>query len=212
MLERIIDLMPAGQESLALVVNFNETKSGQSASIGQAKQTLDFLQNHYPERLGRALVINSKLSTILILRISPLTGILLVPWIIWGFFKIITPFIDPVTVKKLKFNEDLRQHVPPEQLLKETGGEVRFEYDHSVYWPTLNKLAEQRRKAYRKLWIEAGKRVGESEVYLRGGAEKTLFASGIQSTSGELKEKMDDLKVDASTAEEPETIMAGTSS
>lgn len=61
MLERVIDLMPAGQESLALVVNFNETKSGQNASVGQAKQTLDILQNHYPERLGRALVINSML-------------------------------------------------------------------------------------------------------------------------------------------------------
>lgn len=58
MLERVIDLMPAGQENLALVVNFNETKSGQNATIGQAKQTLDILQNHYPERLGRALVIN----------------------------------------------------------------------------------------------------------------------------------------------------------
>jgi hypothetical protein len=62
MLERVIDLMPAGQESLALVVNFNETKSGQNASVSQAKQTLDILQNHYPERLGRALVINSMLS------------------------------------------------------------------------------------------------------------------------------------------------------
>lgn len=60
MLERVIDLMPAGQETLALVVNFNETKSGQNATIGQAKQTLDILQNHYPERLGRALVINGK--------------------------------------------------------------------------------------------------------------------------------------------------------
>jgi hypothetical protein len=60
MLERVIDVMPPGQESLALVVNFNETKSGQNASIGQAKQTLNFLQNHYPERLGRALVINGE--------------------------------------------------------------------------------------------------------------------------------------------------------
>jgi hypothetical protein len=58
MLERAIDLMGPGQETLALIVNFKETKSGQNASIGQAKQTLGFLQNHYPERLGRSLVIN----------------------------------------------------------------------------------------------------------------------------------------------------------
>jgi hypothetical protein len=62
MLERCIDLMPADQETLALIVNFSETKSGQNASIGQARETVHFLQNHYPERLGRALVINSEFS------------------------------------------------------------------------------------------------------------------------------------------------------
>ena len=61
MLERLIDLMEPDQETLALLVNFNETKSGQSATMAQAKQTLHILQNHYPERLGRALVINCML-------------------------------------------------------------------------------------------------------------------------------------------------------
>lgn len=60
MLERVIDLMGPDQETLSLVVNFNETKSGQNATMNQAKQTLDILQNHYPERLGRALVINGE--------------------------------------------------------------------------------------------------------------------------------------------------------
>lgn len=60
MLERVIDLMGPNQETLALLVNMNDTKSGQNATIGQAKQTLDILQNHYPERLGRALVINGE--------------------------------------------------------------------------------------------------------------------------------------------------------
>jgi hypothetical protein len=83
----------------------------------------------------------------------------------------ITPFIDPVTVQKLKFNEDLRKHVPPEQLLEASGGDVQFEYDHSVYWPALNKLADQRRESMRERWVKAGQRVGESEFYLRGGSE-----------------------------------------
>ncbi|KAJ5690083.1 hypothetical protein N7462_004475 [Penicillium macrosclerotiorum] len=149
MLERVIDLMGPDQETLALLVNFNETKSGQNASIGQAKQTLDILQNHYPERLGRALVIN-------------------VPFVIWGFFKLITPFIDPQTRQKLKFNEDLRQHVPPSHLMKSVGGDVEFKYDHKTYWPALNQLAEQRREAYRQRWIQGGKQIGEFENYLKG--------------------------------------------
>lgn len=60
MLERVIDLMVPGQETLALLINFAETKSGQGASIGQGRQTLHILQNHYPERLGRSLVTNGK--------------------------------------------------------------------------------------------------------------------------------------------------------
>ncbi|RAK99506.1 CRAL/TRIO domain protein [Aspergillus ibericus CBS 121593] len=155
MLERVIDLMGPDQETLALIVNYKETKSGQNASIGQAKQTLNFLQNHYPERMGRALVIN-------------------MPFMILGFFKMITPFIDPQTRQKLKFNEDLCQHVPAGHLMKSMGGDVEFRYDHSVYWPTLNKLADQRRAAYKERWIQGGKRIGEFENYLKTGTSPSL--------------------------------------
>ncbi|KAJ9269441.1 hypothetical protein DTO212C5_4504 [Paecilomyces variotii] len=164
MLERVIDLMPPGQESLALMVDFKETKSGQNATIGQSKQTISILQNHYPERLGRALVTN-------------------VPFMIWGFFKVISPFLDPVTREKLKFNEDLRRHVPPTQLLKSVGGEVEFEYDHSIYWPALNKLVKLRQTAYRERWVKGGKLVGEHEDYLKGGAGKSLAETQGTSTS-----------------------------
>lgn len=155
MLERTINLMPAGQETLSLLINFAETKQGQGATLKQGQQTLSILQNHYPERLGRALVAN-------------------VPWVIWGFFKLITPFIDPVTKEKIKFNEDYGIHVPREQLMKEAGGEVEFEYDHGSYWSSLTGLAEAKREAYRKRWEAAGKRLGEYEVYLRGGEQKPL--------------------------------------
>lgn len=58
MLERVIDLMVPGQETLSLLVNFKESGSGSNPSVGQGRQTLNILQTHYPERLGRALVIN----------------------------------------------------------------------------------------------------------------------------------------------------------
>ncbi|KAJ5952096.1 uncharacterized protein N7479_010509 [Penicillium vulpinum] len=166
MLERAIDLTGPGQDTLSLIVNFKETKSGQNASLGQAKQTLGFLQNHYPERLGRALVIN-------------------VPFVIWGFFKLITPLIDPNTRQKLKFNEDLRQHVPPSHLMKSVGGDVEFRYDHASYWPTLNKLAEQRREAYRERWVQGGKQVGEFENYLKGADVPSLSQTQVEAKASE---------------------------
>jgi hypothetical protein len=56
MLERTIDLHPPGQESLALLIDFRNTGAGGTPGIGVAKQVLYILQNHYPERLGRALL------------------------------------------------------------------------------------------------------------------------------------------------------------
>ena len=145
--------MPPGQETLALLVNFKESRKGENGTPGQARQVLNILQNHYPERLGRACVKN-------------------VPWIIWGFFKLINPFIDPLTREKLKFDEDLRTIVPPEQLLKSYDGDVEFVYEHGVYWPAMNGLVVTRRDGYRRRWELGGKKIGESESYLLEEGER----------------------------------------
>ncbi|KAI5306310.1 hypothetical protein KEM56_001440 [Ascosphaera pollenicola] len=155
LLERMIDIMEPSQESLALLVNFKSTKMSQAPALGQGKETLNILQNHYPERLGRAMIIN-------------------IPFFINGFFKMITPFIDPITREKLKFNEDLRTLVPPTQLLRSFGGDAVFEYDHSIYWPSFMALANKRRELYRQRWVKGGKRIGEKESYLRSGDEKSI--------------------------------------
>ncbi|KAL8736555.1 MAG: hypothetical protein Q9181_002383 [Wetmoreana brouardii] len=157
MLERTLDLMPAGQEMLALLINFDKKMGGDRPPLWQGKQVLNILQSHYPERLGRALVIN-------------------IPWVVWTFFKLINPFIDPATREKLKFDQDLRQFVPPSQLLTTYGGDVNFVYDHEVYWPALNELAAKKRAMMMERWVKAGKKVGESEHYLRGGQEGAVDA------------------------------------
>lgn len=117
-----------------------------------------------------------------------------VPFLILGFFKLITPFIDPLTREKLKFNEDLQKHVPPSQLIKAAGGDVEFEYDHSVYWPALNGLAAERRAEYQARWEKGGKLIGEHENYLRGGTGKSLAET--RAGTAEVEEKMEKLDVD----------------
>ena len=57
---------------------------------------------------------------------------------------------------------------------------MEFEYDHSAYWPTLCQMAKEKRTAYVARWIKAGKQVGESEAYLKGGKE-----SGVGDTAAE---------------------------
>lgn len=60
MMERAIDLMPPGQETSALLINFKNSSSGKNPSVSQGRQTLHILQGHYPERLGKALISERK--------------------------------------------------------------------------------------------------------------------------------------------------------
>ncbi|KAI9667273.1 MAG: hypothetical protein M1821_000087 [Bathelium mastoideum] len=155
MLERVIEMMGPGQETTALLINFKNSSGSSNPSVGQGKQTLTILQGHYPERLGRALISE-------------------LPWYVTTFFKLISPFIDPVTKSKMKFNEPLPDHVPREQLWADYGGDAPFQYLHAEYWPALCRLCEERHAAYRERWVRAGKRVGEYEAYLRGGDQPSL--------------------------------------
>lgn len=174
MVERSIDLTPAGQEMLALLINFKSSsgRSNTSPPISQAKEILSILQTHYPERLGKALIIN-------------------MPFLVVGFFKIIKPLLDPVTKEKLKFNENMKTYVPAEQLWTEfSDGALKFEYDHEVYWPTLIKMCDEARAEQKKRWALGGSVIGESEMYLKG-AEAKGVQSAVDDAANWVKEKLE---------------------
>lgn len=105
------------------------------------------------------------------------------PWVVWGFFKLITPFIDPLTREKLKFNEDMNKYVPSEQLWTEFDGKLDFEYDHQAYWPALTQMCQQRRAARKERWIAGGKHIGESEDYMSGLLEHSVVSSEASATA-----------------------------
>jgi hypothetical protein len=88
------------------------------------------------------------------------------------------PFIDPNTREKLKFNENLREYVPPEQLYELFGGDCVFEYDHATFWPAYLKLASERREKYFNKWKTAGGGIGQSEWDLRADEEATPNPAG----------------------------------
>ena len=123
------------------------------------QQMLHILQSHYPERLGLALIIN-------------------VPFLLNAFYKMITPFIDPVTRDKMRFNpravEDGLFARPA--LWREFGGAVDFAYDHAVYWPAFVRLAAERRASMLERWRELGAKVGLREWDIKGGRTETKEA------------------------------------
>jgi len=155
MLDRTIDMMPPGVESACLLINFKGASTGNVPTVAQARAVLNILQGHSPERLGKALMTD-------------------LPWYVMSFFRLISGFIDPVTKDKMKFNEDLREYIPPQQLWTTHTGDLDFVYDHAAYWPALDAECTKRRQAYRARWEQGGKRIGEYEIYLRGGDHPSL--------------------------------------
>jgi hypothetical protein len=125
----------------------------------------------------------------------------------------VTPFIDPVTREKLKFNEDMKQYVPPEQLWSaDWGGNMDFEYDHETYWPALNDMCAQRRSEKLARWLAGGKVVGESEEYLAGGTDVSVngvkyeaakdTANGAAEDVAEVAEKLAEVQIEEGAKEE----------
>ena len=155
MLDRTVDMLPAGQENACLIIHFKGAQTGKIPSVNQARQVLNILQGHNPERLGKALISE-------------------LPWYVNIFFKAIAPFIDPVTRDKMKFNPNIRDFVPPERLWNEHKGDLNFEYDHAVYWKALERECVARRNAMKVRWEKAGSQIGEYEEYLRGGNQASL--------------------------------------
>lgn len=84
-MERAIACMDArgeGNTKISLVIEFGGLTSSHMPPMKTSKETLNILQNHYPERLKCAYTLRA-------------------PFIFHAFFRMISPFIDPVTKKKI---------------------------------------------------------------------------------------------------------------
>ncbi|KAL5525775.1 hypothetical protein ACEPAG_7112 [Sanghuangporus baumii] len=166
MMERCIDLMGPGVETLDLLINFAD--KGKNPSFSTARTMLHYIQAHYPERLGLALIIN-------------------VPMLVNAFFKLIMPFVDPVTRHKVKFNPRIIEDgfFTRDQIMKQWwGGDCDFEYVHEKYWPVLVHMCDERRAKQMKRWKELGAKVGISEWDMKTGWDTTSNnQSGVVSIS-----------------------------
>ncbi|KAG1729620.1 CRAL-TRIO domain-containing protein [Suillus paluster] len=164
-LERAIDLMGPGVETLALMINYAD--KSKNLPIGTTRTVINILQTHYPERLGLALIAH-------------------LPWLLHAFYKLITSFIDPLTRLKIVFNPVINENglfraaadaeawsadsastsrvFEPGQLVQEGwNGSQPFTYSHAVYWEALVKLCEERRSRMVAAWHRIGGKVGTKE-------------------------------------------------
>jgi hypothetical protein len=110
--------MPEGQDTLVIMVDYRSATLRTNPSISVAVKVLSILQNHYVERLGRAIILN-------------------LPFILSFFYKGISPILDPVTRDKMRFNPDVNTLIPDDHLDAIFGGSFHYEFEAKSYWESL---------------------------------------------------------------------------
>lgn len=106
-MERAIACMEADgrQEKLCLVIDYQNYSLSDAPPMKTSKETLTILQDHYPERLHRAYCLYP-------------------PFVFWAFFKMVSPFIDPVTKAKIVMIKAGEMAKPDNQLFREVDGSI----------------------------------------------------------------------------------------
>lgn len=138
---------------------------------------LDILQNYYCERLGRAVCINVPTCVPSVLTTSQ-TKLICFSSIFWGFYRLVSPFVDPVTKDKIRFNPDVRTLIPPSQLEKENfKGDYDFVYNHEETYKFVDEMCRKKREEQYARWKQFGNgKCGLSEFIIRGGMEEAREA------------------------------------
>ncbi|KAK4338818.1 hypothetical protein RND71_040280 [Anisodus tanguticus] len=122
LIENAIFNLPEGQEQMAWLIDFTGWSITNNVPVKSARETINILQNHYPERLAVAFLY------------SP-------PRIFEAFWKIVKYFMDPKTAQKVKFvypkNKDsvelMKSYFDMDNLATEFGGTATLSYDHEEF-------------------------------------------------------------------------------
>eukprot|EP00897_Mesotaenium_endlicherianum_P010923 jgi/Mesen1/985/ME000012S00524 len=120
-IDKTIASLPPGDEKFTVLADLSNMAYKNLDSKGMIA-VFDFLQAHYPERLGRLFMIHA-------------------PYAFWGVWKLVSPFIDKVTKSKIMFVEDKKleatvtAEVAADMLPAEYGGTGKLVLIQDVHLP-----------------------------------------------------------------------------
>lgn len=128
--------LPPGQERLLLIIDFEGWSLSKSPPIRTVRDTAHILQNHYPERLAVAIMLNA-------------------PKLFEYSWKLWKPFIDPTTYQKARFvyTSDSSSLNVIEDLFEEENLQLNLkgQYNHRDYGKMM-QADDLKRKAF---WEQA---------------------------------------------------------
>lgn len=122
LIENAILNLPEGQEEMVWLIDFTGWSLRTNVSVKTARETINILQNHYPQRLAVAFLY------------SP-------PRLFEAFWKVVKYFLDPKTFHKVKFvylkNKEsvalMESCFDVDNLPTEFGGKATMKYDHEEF-------------------------------------------------------------------------------
>ncbi|KAM3294396.1 hypothetical protein ACQJBY_037338 [Aegilops geniculata] len=127
-LENAVLNLPQGQDKMVWLIDFTGWTLAHRSPFKTSRETMNTVQNHYPERLSAAFMFNP-------------------PKIFEASFKVLKVLIDPKSAQKLNFvykeNEEsmktMYNHIDPEVLPVEFGGKNNVVYNHEDYSKLMTK-------------------------------------------------------------------------
>ncbi|KAJ0536118.1 putative CRAL-TRIO lipid binding domain, CRAL/TRIO domain, CRAL/TRIO domain superfamily [Helianthus annuus] len=137
LIENAILNLPEGQEEMVWLIDFTGWSFSTSVPVKTSRETINILQNHYPQRLAVAFLY------------SP-------PHIFEALWKMVKYWLDPKTFQKVKFVypknkesvEIMQSCFDADNLPTEFGGKATMKYDHEEF----SKLMVQDDLKTAKFW------------------------------------------------------------
>ncbi|XP_024012128.1 phosphatidylinositol transfer protein PDR16 isoform X2 [Eutrema salsugineum] len=128
LIENAILNLPEDQEQMSWLIDFTDWTLSTSVPIKSARETINILQNHYPERLAVAFLYNP-------------------PRLFEAFWKIVKYFIDAKTFIKVKFVypknpesvELMSSFFDEKNLPTEFGGKALLQYNYEEFSKQMNQ-------------------------------------------------------------------------
>jgi len=116
------DINDVLSRKVVLLIDFSGCGLSNMPPLSVAKECILMLQDHFPERLGQAFIVDA-------------------PWVLSAFFNVVSAFVDPVTIEKFQFvtetgeerSQRMAKYFDLDTLEPEFGGNATVPFNSAIF-------------------------------------------------------------------------------